>query len=183
MRGALFAALIAMAGAAAAETPLPFEVGGSFTLIDHHGQPRGEVDPDGRPQLLFFGYANCPGICSAAFPMMADVTADLAREGVALRPVMITVDPERDTLENMEEILTSWHPEFVGLTGDHTALDTAYKAFSVEHSLAYEDPEYGPVYTHGSFVYLLDPQGAVLTLIPPILDAPRVSGIVRGYLK
>ncbi len=44
------------------------------------------------------------------------------------------------------------------------------------------DPEYGPVYAPGSFVYLLDAQGMVLTLFPPVLDAERAATIVARYL-
>ena len=48
--------------------PLPLKLGGSFSLIDQHGQPRTQVDPAGNLQLLFFGYANCREICSAVLP-------------------------------------------------------------------------------------------------------------------
>jgi protein SCO1/2 len=61
-------------------------------------------------------------------------------------------------------------------------LQVAYRAFSVAHELAYEDPEYGPVYSHGSMIYLLDAQGEVLTLIPPVMDARTASNIAWKYL-
>ncbi len=182
MRGLLFAALIGLAGGAQAETPLPFAVGGPYALTNHHGAVRTQVDPDGLPQLLFFGYANCPGICTAALPLMGEVTEKLAKDGIAVRPVMITVDPARDTIENMAEPLTYFHPDFIGLTGDEVALATAYKAFSVDHALAYEDPEYGPVYTHGSLIYLMDAGGEVLTLIPPVMDTHRATEVAMKYL-
>ena len=179
LRGGLLALLLS-AGPLAAQ--MPFDVGGPFALTDHTGAPRTEADPEGRPQLLFFGYANCPGICTAALPLMGDVTERLAQQGITLRPVMITVDPARDTVETMGEKLAEHHPAFIGLTGDPAALDTAYKAFSIEHALAYEDPEYGPVYAHGSFIYLLDGKGEVLTLIPPVMDAAKAAEIARKYI-
>lgn len=161
---------------------LPFNVGGPYALINQHGAPHTQADPDGHAQLLFFGYANCPGICTAALPMMADLTELLANAGIPIRPVMITVDPARDTVENMNDPLTNYHDDFIGLTGDQTALDAAYKAFSVDHSLAYDDPHYGPVYTHGSLIYLLDGTGKVLTLIPPVMDARTASDVALKYL-
>lgn len=179
----LIIGLAANAGPASAAGPLPFEVGGAYQLVDQHGQPRSQIDPDGRPQLLFFGYANCLGICSAALPMMADATDLLSQMGLPVRPVMITIDPDRDTVGTMTRPMARLHPDFVGLTGSQAALARAYKAFSIEKTLAYEDPEYGPVYTHGAFVYLLDPQGEVLTLFPPVLDGERVAEIARGYLQ
>lgn len=133
-----------LAGPALAQSALPFDVGGAYALTTQNGETRTQADPAGLPQLLFFGYANCPGICTAALPLMVDVVENLNDAGIAISPVMITVDPLRDSVGNMD-ILTEHHPKFVGLTGDATALDNAYKAFSVDHKLAYDDPEYGPV--------------------------------------
>ncbi len=183
MKRILPALLVALAGVAHADGPLPFAVGGPFALTDHHGQARTQADPDGLPQLLFFGYANCPGICSAALPLMGDVTDQLAQDAIAIRPVMITVDPARDTVANMGEPLGKYHADLLGLTGTPDALKVAYDAFSVDHALAYEDPQYGPVYTHGSLIYLLDGNGDVLTLIPPVMDAATAANVARKYLK
>lgn len=162
--------------------PVPFKVGGAFDLTDQHGAPRTQVDPDGHAQLLFFGYVNCPGICTTALPMMADVTDRLAERNITVRPVMITVDPSRDKVGTMTRALAKLHPDFIGLTGDETALARAYSAFSVRRKLAFEDPEYGPVYAHGSFVYLLDASGTVLTLFPPVQDPGHVAKVAAGYL-
>ncbi|WP_226780527.1 SCO family protein [Oceaniglobus trochenteri] len=173
--------LLCLAAPARAEAPLPFDLGGSFTLTDQTGTPRSEADPEGRAQLLFFGYANCLQICSAALPLMADLVDDLAGE-FALRPVMITVDPARDTVEEIGPPLEYLHPDFVGLTGTKAELQVAYDAYSVEIKHIFDDPEYGPIYAHGSFIYLLDGQGAVLSLLPPILSPEQAAEILRARL-
>lgn len=178
----LVALLASGAGPAPAADPLPFDVSGAFQLVDQHGQRRSQIDPDGRAQLLFFGYANCPGICTAALPMMADATDLLAEQGLNIRPVMITVAPLQDKVATLAAPMARLHPDFIGLTGTQAALAQAYKNFSVEHEVAYTDPEFGPIYTHGTFVYLLDGQGNVLTLFPPVLTPERVAGIVAGYI-
>lgn len=183
MRSALIACAMLLAAPLGAQTALPFDVGGAYALVDHTGAPRTQADPDGLAQLLFFGYANCPGICSAALPLMVDTVALLAEDGIKVQPVMITVDPARDTVETMGAALAEYDPGIIGLTGDTDALDVAYKAFSVDHKLAYDDPEYGPVYTHGSLIYLMDGAGEVLTLIPPVMDAASAAGIARKYVS
>lgn len=166
----------------APEAPLPVALGGPFALTDQFGDARSEADPDGRAQLLFFGYANCQQICSAALPTMADAADALEVAGFPVRPVMITVDPDRDTVAALGPALAKISPEFIGLTGDPAALAQAYKAFGVEHKKLFEDPEYGAVYAHGSFIYLLDGQGRFLTLLPPVLPADRIADIVKSYL-
>lgn len=178
-RAALF---VLAAGAAQAENPLPFDIGGAYALVDQYGKTRSQADPDGHAQLLFFGYANCLNICSAALPLMADVVDLLATENIVVTPVMITVAPDQDRVETMGAPLAEIHPDFIGLTGDGPALQAAYNAFSVEVKPLFQDPEYGWIYAHGSFVHLLDGSGEMLTLLPPVLDVDRTAEIVRSYL-
>ena len=164
-------------------TALPFDLGGPFALIDQTGAKRTEADPEGRMQLLFFGYANCPSICAVTMPMMAEVTDALAAEGLEATPVMITVDPARDTPETMGAPLAEIHPEFVGLTGDAGALAAAYEAFGVERELVGELPDTGPIYAHGSHIFLLDGAGEVLTILPPVLSTERMAEIALRYAR
>jgi protein SCO1 len=182
LRALVFLALLVGANPSLAAGSLPFDVGGAYSLTDQNGQTRSQIDPDGRAQLLFFGYANCPGICPTAFATMADTVDRLADQGIPVRPILITVDPSRDTVANMGAPLARLHPDFVGLTGSEAALARAYKAFGIESKVEYTDPEKGAIYSHGSFIYLLDAQGEVLTLLPPILHTDRMVEIVRGYL-
>ncbi len=181
-------AIPALATPALAETPLPFDplpldLGGAYTLTDQNGESYTQVDPQGRPQLLFFGYVNCQEICSAVFPMMVEVVAEIEAQGMEITPVMITVDPVRDTVDTMGPKLAKFHPEFVGLTGTEAELQVAYDAYSIEKEEVFVDPEFGPVYAHGSFVYLLDAQGKFLTLVPPIVTPAQAAGIVAKYTR
>ncbi|MEM8570653.1 MAG: SCO family protein [Pseudomonadota bacterium] len=195
MRSGALAGVLALglAGPSLAETgvelpaptgvPLPFDLGGEFSLVDQAGDIRTQVNPSGRPQLLFFGYAACEQICSVALPMMADAVHALDAAGLDVTPVMITVDPERDTPEVLAEQLPALHPSFIGLTGKPGDLQVAYDAFGVDATVVYEDPFLGDVFAHGSFIYLLDGQGEFLTLFPPILTPDRVTEIVRSHVE
>lgn len=166
-----------------APTALPWAVGGPFELTDHTGRTRTQADPEGRHQLLFFGYANCPGICSAALPLMADAVAELEAGGVEMAALVVTIDPKLDTVETMGASLAKVSDDLLGLTGTPEALDVAYDAFQVEFEHLFDDPEHGPIYSHGSFIYLLDPEGEVLTQVPPVLPPEQVSAIVRKYVE
>ncbi len=166
-----------------APTALPWEVGGAFALTDHTGVDRTEADPDGKYQLLFFGYANCPGICSAALPMMAQAAEQLEQDGVDAQALVVTIDPKLDNLETMGPSLAKISDRLLGLTGTPEALNVAYEAYNVEFEHLFDDPQYGPIYSHGSFIYVLDPEGNVLTQVPPILPPEQVSKIVQKYAK
>jgi len=178
-----FAAFLTLLAApAVAESPFPLAIGGPYDLTNQYGQPHSQVDPDGRAQLLFFGYANCQQICSAALPMMADIADLVAEAGHDVTPVMITVDPARDTVEDIGPPLTYFHDNFVGLTGTPEELQVAYDAFNVEIELLFEDPFEGDIFAHGSFIYLLDKNGELLTLVPPIVSNDQARDIVLPYL-
>jgi len=179
---ALIAALCCAALPAFGQSPFPIDIGGPFTLTDQHGQTRTEADPEGRAQLVFFGYANCLNICSVALPLMAGVVDMLAQDGIEVTPVMITVDPDRDRVETMGAPLAKIHGDFIGLTGEEDALQVAYDAFAVDVKPLFEDPERGWIYAHGSFVHLLDADGEMLALLPPVLDVAQAAAIARRYL-
>ena len=172
-----------MAGIACANDPFAQAIGGPFELTDQYGQTRTQADPDGRAQLLFFGYANCPDICTAALPLMALMVDTLADQGHAVRPVMITVDPKVDTPDTLDAPMAALHPEFIGLTGSEDALSESYAAFNVEIEPLFTAPDGQTVYAHGSFIYLLSADGEFLTLIPPILGPDEAANIVKGYLE
>ena len=165
--------------------PLPFgaKIGGDFELINHDGDTVTMASFEGEHVLIFFGYANCEAICSAALPSMAQVVDQLDTESAQqLVPVMITVDPERDTPEVLKGSLTKYHDRFVGLTGSRDVLEKTWADFQIKVEAVAEDWNGNPIYAHGSYVYLFGPDGEMETLIPPILSPVQMANIVRNYL-
>jgi protein SCO1/2 len=129
-----------------------------FELVDQTGKTvRGE-DLHGKWQLVFFGFTSCPDICPTT---LANVTAALEELGPAagkLQPLLITVDPERDTAPILEEYLTAFDPRILGLTGTPEQVGKALRSFRVYAS---KRPLEGGDYTmdHSAFIYLMDPAG------------------------
>ena len=157
--------------------------GGDFSLVNQFGETRTSANRNGQHQLVFFGYAKCKAICTAALPTMAQATDILDHNGIVVTPVLITVDPERDTVAALREEAPKIHPRLVGLTGTAQALAVAYKAFNVEKKLLFEHIDEGPIYSHGSFIYLLSPDGGFQTLFPPIIGPERIAEVTAGYIS
>lgn len=176
------------AGAGAPPLPKGFapfgeNIGGTFDLIDHFGDAKQLEDYRGKHVMVFFGYANCLAICSAALPLMADTIDLLGDVGKdKLVPLMITVDPENDTPDFMREKLAEYHPALIGMTGSEGALADVRKKFQVRTEYVGEDIDGNPIYNHGSFIYLLGPDGKFQTLVPPILGPPQMAKIISKYL-
>lgn len=162
--------------------PFPVEIEMRFALVDHTGRAVSEADFAGRPVALFFGYASCESICSVALPLMAEALDLLGDEAARVTPLMITVDPDRDTPEALAEAMPRHHPRMIGLTGDAVALATARAAFQVEVSEVTRDVAGGPVLAHGSFIYLVGPDGRVRSVLPPVLDPERMAELMRRHL-
>jgi protein SCO1 len=131
-----------------------------FELVDQTGRTVRDEDLGGKWQLVFFGFTSCPDICPTT---LANVSAALEELGPAvqeLQPLLITVDPERDTPAVLKEYLTSFDPRILGLTGTPERVQQALRSFRVYASARPLEEEGGYTVDHSTFIYLMDPQGA-----------------------
>ncbi len=164
-------------------TPLPFDVGGPFSLVDHNGKPRTDKDFRGKFMLVFFGYANCKSICPVGLRRMTTAMDSLGQAGEKIQPLLISIDAAHDTPENMRNEVPKVHPRLIGLTGSETQLKAAAKAYQVESKQVSQTPDGNPVFAHGSYIYLMAPDGKLATIIPPVLGDEQMAGIMRRYVK
>ncbi len=85
-------------------------IGGPFAMTDHRGQPVTERDFVGRPMLAFFGFTHCPDIYPTTLADMGRGLEALSPDASRLVPPFVTVDPERDTPEQLANYLGSFDP-------------------------------------------------------------------------
>ena len=69
----------------------------------------------GHPTLVFFGFTHCPDVCPTTLAMLASVQKQAALPD--LKVALISVDPERDTPEQLGRYIASFGGDFIGLTG------------------------------------------------------------------
>ena len=160
----------------------PVDIGGPFALTDHTGREVTERDFQGRHLLVFFGYAQCESICPVGLKRMVEALDLLGEAGATVQPVLITVDPEQDTVEALARHVPTIHPRLVGLTGTPDQLAGARKAYKVESKRVGKSWNGAPIFNHGSYIYLMDPAGDFATLLPPVLDSAAMAKIIRNYL-
>ena len=177
-------ALLAWSGAAAAQQPgpPPLELGGPFALTDHRGRAVTDRDFHGRFLLLFFGYANCSSVCPIGLRHMTEAVDLLGETGGAVAPVLITVDPERDTPATLGPALAKIHPRLIGLTGTPERLAAARRAYKVGANVTGRDLAGGALYRHGTFIYLIGPDGGFLSLFPPVMPPAALAAAIARYL-
>jgi cytochrome oxidase Cu insertion factor (SCO1/SenC/PrrC family) len=139
-------------------------VGGPFTLTDHTGKRVTDNDFRGRYMLVYFGYTWCPDVCPTELQVISAALDHLGDEAGRIRPIFVTVDPERDTVAQMADYVANFHASLVGLTGSPEEIAGVAKAYRVYYAKAKtegSDTDY--TVDHGSLIYLMDPEGKFVT--------------------
>jgi len=142
----------------AAGTLLASAIGGPFRLVDQNGKTVTDADLKGKWSLIYFGYTHCPDACPTALNDIAIALDELGPKRAAVRPVFITVDPERDTPEVLKAYVTAFDAPILALTGTPEEVAQAAKGYRVYYA---KHPEAGGDYSmdHSSVIYVMDPQG------------------------
>ncbi len=153
-------------------------IGGPFVLTDQDGRTRSDRDFRGRFVLLYFGYTYCPDVCPTTLQNIADALAKIRLKSARVVPVFVTVDPQRDTPAVLKKYLVAFGTRFVGLTGSLAAITRVARAYRVYFA---RHPEPGDGYSvdHSSTIYLLGPDGKLVT----IYDASAGANAIVSDLK
>lgn len=90
-----------------------------FDLLDHHGEKFDINRLKGKWTILFFGFTNCPDICPVTMHFLKSVKKSLIEKNAwdNVQVGFLTVDPARDTVEQLSNYVPHFDPEFVGITG------------------------------------------------------------------
>ncbi len=159
------------------------DIGGPFALTDHMGRAVTDEDFRGRHMLIFFGYAMCKSICPVGLGRMAGALDELGPVAERIQPIFITVDPDNDTQEVIAAHVKSIHPRMIGLTGTKQELRAVARAYNVDVKLLSEPGDKQPIYAHGSYIFLIKPDGKFATLFPPVMGAPAIAAALRRHVE
>lgn len=108
--------------------------GGDLVLPAHTGERVSTADFQGKVVIVFFGFSHCPDICSPTLAKLANLRAALGPEADQVQVVFVTVDPARDTAEELAEFLPKFDPTFVGLTGSPEQIADAAREYKVGYT-------------------------------------------------
>jgi protein SCO1/2 len=156
-------------------------IGGPFTLTEHTGRRVTEEDFKGRFTLIYFGYTFCPDVCPAELQVMSAALDQLGKKGEKVTPVFVTIDPERDTVEQMKSYVSNFHKRLVGLTGSLKEIRAATKVYRIYYKKVADDSSSTDyLMDHSSIVYLMSPEGEYLT---HFAYGTGVDKMVKGIAK
>lgn len=131
----------------------------ALELTDQDGKPQRLDQLEGKWTLVFFGYTFCPDICPTTLAELRQLHQQLPQEAKErLRVVMVSVDPHRDTPQQLKQYLGYFDAGFVGLTGEMEQIQKAANTLGVPFIPADTSRENYTV-DHGGNLALLDPSG------------------------
>ena len=131
-------------------------------LIDQNGIARNAGDFADRPIALFFGFTFCPDVCPTTLTMLAAARDDLEIAGVntkALQIIFVTVDPERDTPEQLKQYLSLFDANVTGLTGSPDKVRSVLQQFGV-YAQKNDQGDGDYLYDHSAAVFLYRDDGS-----------------------
>lgn len=163
------------------------DIGGPFTLVDHTGRTVTEETFAGRPTLIYFGFTYCPDICPTSLQVMAAALDRLTPEQRAqFQPLLITVDPERDTPEALAAYVQSpaFPDNLLGLTGSEEQIREAARAYRVYYARVEDDGTLAE-YTmdHSSLIYLMGRNGEFVEVFPHQATPDQIASRLQQFLE
>ena len=135
-----------------------------FHLIDTQNKSFSKKNLNGHWTMMFFGFTNCAMVCPTTMAALAEMYKQLEKDLPANQMpqiVMVSVDPDRDTLERMKDYVTSFNPQFIGARADIAETIALEKQLHIAAAKMQVDGQGKNQYTmnHSAEILLFNPKG------------------------
>ena len=157
--------------------------GRDFKLSDHNGDLRSLADFRGKVVLLFFGYTNCPDICPSIMAKLTGAVKNLGKDSNQIQVLFISVDPEHDTPALLKQYVSTFNPNFLGLSGDLETTRNIAKEFKIAFQKQAEATQDSYVMEHSAGTYILDQKGKLRLYVNTGTDMDIISHDILELLK
>lgn len=159
------------------------QIGGDFILVDQYGMKRSTTEFRGKYQLIYFGYSFCPDICPLGLQNMSGALKALERDLDDVVPIFVTIDPERDTVENLKIYATNFHPKIIMLTGTPQEVAPILKNYKVYAAKAKPDGTMADyLMDHSTLIYFMDREGHFIKSFPHTIAPEDLAKAVTQSL-
>lgn len=140
-----------------------------FELFVHDGTMMTNQDLQGQWTLAFVGYTFCPDICPVTLAEINTVYSQL-QQTVSTTPLKVwflSVDPDRDTVERLNEYVNYFNAEFVATTGPHTVLFPLVRSMGMMYSISESTDNPNYLVDHSASIVVINPQGNIVGRFKP----------------
>ncbi|UHS61798.1 SCO family protein [Agrobacterium vaccinii] len=136
--------------------------GTPFQLVAQNGQPITEKAFQGKPTALFFGFTHCPEVCPTTLFELNGWMEKVDPAGDKMQAYFVSVDPERDTPEILNQYISNVSKRITGITGVPDKIAETLKGYRIyAKKVPVDDKDPSGEYTmdHTASVILLDAKG------------------------
>lgn len=156
----------------------------SFTLQSADGKVR-LSDFRGKMPIIYFGYMYCPDICPTTLALSASALQKLPKEEAdKFQLIFISVDPQRDSVEDLKEYVEYFYPHGIGLSGDEKYLKEVTRNYGMYYAKEYENnstENYSVAHT--TSLYFFDKKGRLENKIKHPESVNEIYQILQEMLK
>lgn len=146
------------------------------------GETIGLNEFSGKLVVVYFGYTYCPDVCPTTLSTLDKALDEMGNGADDVQVVMVTVDPERDSVELLTEYLGFFDESFIGLTGSREDIERVATTYGVFFAANEGDIESGYTINHTAHLMVIDRAGHLRLVFPPDLDAAEIAADL-AYLR
>lgn len=139
----------------------PYPKAAEFELTKSNGETFRLSGQKGKIVLLFFGYTSCPDVCPTTLAELNQVMDKLGDKTRQIQVVFVSVDPERDTPEKIQEYVEHFNQGFIGLSGKPDELQIIWDNYGVFRERVESESAFGYIINHTARTYLIDQNGSL----------------------
>ncbi|CAM3069608.1 SCO family protein [Vibrio rarus] len=147
--------------------------------VNGHTVPLFNAD-DPRINVVYFGFTRCPDVCPTSLAMLGAALNQLPEDTLRqIRPILVTLDPQRDSGDDVHQYAQYFHDNFEGYRADPATLEALANKYGVIYiKTELEDSALKYTLDHNSYFYFLSPNGSELAKVPHTLTpAPLIQTI------
>ena len=129
-------------------------IGGQWELVDSKGNLKKSEDFQGQWLLIYFGYTHGVNRYPRELEKLLEVTKtfDTKPDYPKLQPIFITVDPLRDTPAVVDQYISEFSSNVIGLTGSVSQVKDTCRKFRVYFSASPKRQD-GSYYVSDHFMF------------------------------
>ena len=138
-----------------------------FELIDQKNEVFNNKSLEGGWTVLFFGYTNCPDVCPTTIYKLAEIKNELEEDlsSSSFNTVLVTLDPDRDSTDRLEEYIGYFDESMLGVTGTYENIQSFTSSLSVFYQRINKEEGYD--FNHTASIFVFNKDGSLFATMSP----------------
>ena len=153
-----------------------------FTLTGGNGDVS-LSDFRGKLVLIYFGYTFCPDICPATLGNVNQALKQIGSKAEDIQLIMVSLDPQRDTPEKLEQYVAHFNPTFIGITGTQEQVDTVTSLYGVFYEKKEGSEATSYLIDHTATLMVIDREGYLKLVFPFGVTADEIADDLKYMLR